>query len=99
MLIDLKKWKDKKVGERCIQFLKDNAEANNIPDQNAINYVLKDDVELISLRYNVDGLMPYLPYKNAKKLFMPNNMKNMQSKHHLGLNLRKSRSAVMRYQK
>lgn len=72
MLIDLKKWKDKKVGERCIQFLRDNAKANNIPDQNAINYVLKDDIELISLRYNVDGIMPYLPYKNAKKLFTQN---------------------------
>ncbi len=72
LLVDLIKWRDKKVGEKCIQFLEENAGANNIPDQNAINYVLKDDIKLISLRYNVDGLTAYMPYSDAKELFTQN---------------------------
>lgn len=72
LLIDLIKWRDKKVGENCIKFLRENAEANNIPDQNAINYVLKGDIKLISLRYNVDGLMAYMPYADVKRLFTQN---------------------------
>lgn len=52
MLIDRHKWRDAKVEERCLEFLSITREAVKYWDQDAINYVLREDWAGLDPRWN-----------------------------------------------
>lgn len=68
LLINLELWRKEGVGDRCIDFLQKNCEANAMADQNALNVILKGRYDLLPLSYNVDGYMLLLPYQKAKNI-------------------------------
>jgi lipopolysaccharide biosynthesis glycosyltransferase len=72
MLIDVYKWKNDNIGQKCIDYLKNMPGAKSLPDQNAINVVLKNQIKLLPLRYNVDGLTSFLPQKYCRKIYDSN---------------------------
>lgn len=52
LLINLKKWRDNKIWEKCLKFKKENAKYSTFFDQDTLNVVLKDDWLCISPRFN-----------------------------------------------
>ena len=52
LLINLKKWRDKKIWEKCLEFKKENAKYSTFFDQDTLNVVLKDDWLCVSPKFN-----------------------------------------------
>lgn len=52
LLINLDYWREFNVGERCLDFAKNNPEKINWPDQDALNYILKGLWFEIPISYN-----------------------------------------------
>lgn len=56
LLIDLNKWQENDISERAFKLLLDNPDKfSSAPDQNVLNYLLKDDVLWLSRNVNVIG--------------------------------------------
>jgi lipopolysaccharide biosynthesis glycosyltransferase len=52
MVIDRQKWRDKKVEERCLEFLSVHRDAVKYWDQDALNYVLREEWAALDPRWN-----------------------------------------------
>lgn len=52
LLIDIEKWEQEKILEKCLQFMSDNQNILMFPDQVALNYALKGNYYLLSNEYN-----------------------------------------------
>lgn len=52
LLINLKEWKKQKISENTLQFTLENQHVLKYPDQDALNYVLKDNYYKLSNSYN-----------------------------------------------
>ncbi len=68
LLIDLKKWKEEKVGNRIIAYFKDHGSKLFANDQDAINGELKDEIYELPLKYNYCNTYHFYPYKAVKKM-------------------------------
>lgn len=68
LLIDLKKWKNEKIGDGIINFYKESGGRLFANDQDAINGYLKDSLYLLSIKYNFSNTFTFYPYKTIKKL-------------------------------
>lgn len=66
VFINLELWRKESIGDKCINFLQNNHDANTMPDQNALNVVLKGGIDMLPLSCNVDGYTLLLPYEEAK---------------------------------
>ena len=61
LLINLKYWREHQVESRFISFVKNHPERIKQHDQDIINYVLREEKLLLSLRYNVQNAHYYRP--------------------------------------
>ena len=71
LLINLKKWKKENVGEKIINYYKEKKGLLFAADQDAINAVLKDDIYIISPRYNFYNIFYQYPYKFFVRIMKP----------------------------
>ena len=63
MLLNLKRWRDEAIGQRCLRFLREHPKHTYYPDQDAINAIFRGDWKLIDPRWNVAlSAVPYLGY-------------------------------------
>lgn len=68
LLINLRLWRQEKIGEGIIQYYKDSGGKLFAPDQDAINGFLKDKIYKIPIKYNFSNTFTFYPYKTIKKL-------------------------------
>lgn len=76
MLINLKKWRDQKVGERIISFYKAHGGNLFANDQDAINGTLKGEIYYLSPRYNFYNIYECYSYETLTRLVYPGNYIN-----------------------
>ena len=71
ILIDLKKWKEKKIGEQ----IKKNIQKNNgyifFMEQTVFNVVLQNEIHYLPFKYNVSSLVQVLTYQELMRLRKP----------------------------
>lgn len=70
LYINLKQWRNELIGQRCIDYLRAHKDANTMPDQNALNVLLKGRYKLLPLSCNVDGYTLLLSYELAKGMII-----------------------------
>lgn len=63
LLMDLDIWRRDSVEKRLLSFCKDNAERLYANDQDAINVVLRDEIQPIPVYYNASNIFSYYPYR------------------------------------
>lgn len=77
LLIDLQRWRNFEVGQKCLSFLKENLKHLQFFDQDIINAVLKDRIKVIHQKYNAYTVLfnyqydEILRYRNASKFCEP----------------------------
>ncbi len=52
LLINITKWKENNYGDKCIEYIHDYPEKCWMPDQDAINAILYNELGMLSFRYN-----------------------------------------------
>ncbi|MFP4514860.1 MAG: glycosyltransferase family 8 protein [Parcubacteria group bacterium] len=52
LLFNLKEFRKKKTGKKCLNFIEENAQEVDYPEQDALNYVIGDDFVELAHRYN-----------------------------------------------
>lgn len=62
LLIDLKKWREEDVGNKIIEYYKENGEKITAPDQDAINGALKGRIYSLEPKYNYFNIYDQYPY-------------------------------------
>lgn len=67
ILMNLNRWREDNIGNRCIEFALNNPEKCPYVDQDAINAVLHNEIKLLSFRYN---LPPSLSSGKQKERWM-----------------------------
>jgi lipopolysaccharide biosynthesis glycosyltransferase len=55
LLIDTQRWVQEAIGDRVVSWIEDHAEEVDFPDQEGINYVLKDRVKPLSATWNMEA--------------------------------------------
>lgn len=68
LYVNLFQWRKEALGRKCVDYLKKNDEMNDMPDQNALNVMMRGRYRLLPPAYNVDGYNLMLPYALGKKL-------------------------------
>lgn len=68
LLINAQKWRNDKIGDKCLRFCLDNADSL-FPDQDAINKVMKDKVMVLEPKYCVFYPEYIFPYKMQRMGF------------------------------
>lgn len=71
LLINLKKWRQEKWGDRIIEFYRGKGGQLFAPDQDAINGALKDKILFLPPKYNFYNIYWFYPYRVLKKLMGP----------------------------
>lgn len=74
MFVNLVKWRELKIGRKCIEILQKNPTINTMPDQNALNILLENQVKLLPLSCNVDGYTTLLEYDLIRKIIPKENI-------------------------
>lgn len=69
LLIDLKKWREKKVGEQCLKFINDHGGSVTHHDQGVLNGVLHNQWLRVPLEYNVMTIHYMFSLNKVKKYF------------------------------
>ena len=69
LLIDLKKWRDENMGEKCIQFIDEHEGRVIHHDQGVLNGLLKHRWLRLPLKFNVMTIHYILSYKKIKRYF------------------------------
>lgn len=64
LVIDLKKWRQEKVGRQLIDYYKEINKSSLFCDQDAINRVLKKKISILSPRYNFMTNYRYFKYRD-----------------------------------
>lgn len=67
LVMNLRKWRNEKITEKCIEFIKGYPKDNPFHDQDAINGVLGENIGLIHPKYN---FITSLLFRDRKKLSM-----------------------------
>lgn len=68
LLVDLEKWRMNECDKKIIQFYQERNGKLFAADQDAINAVMKDDIKVISPKYNFYNIFYQYPYSFMKKL-------------------------------
>lgn len=68
LLINLKLWRENKIGQKILNYYKDNKGNLFANDQDAINGTLKKDIYYLNPRYNLYNIYWFYPYKLLKRL-------------------------------
>ena len=71
LLIDLDRWRDKGLGGKVLTFYREHDGQLFANDQDAINGALKDDIYILSPRYNFFNIYFSYPHKVLKRLSRP----------------------------
>lgn len=71
LLINMKKWREEKTGERIIKFYEKNNGRLFANDQDAINGALKGEIYYLSPRYNFYNIYDAYPYRMLSSLVKP----------------------------
>ncbi|MBQ1496624.1 MAG: glycosyltransferase family 8 protein [Bacilli bacterium] len=71
LLIDLKAWRNKKAGNRIINYYKNNNGRLFANDQDAINGSMKDEIKIISPKYNYYNIFDQYSYRFLSKIMRP----------------------------
>lgn len=71
LLIDLKRWREEKTGQRIIEYYKEHNGKLYANDQDAINGALRGEIKIISPKYNYYTSYIYYPYRALKKFQAP----------------------------
>lgn len=71
LLIDLKKWRDRKISKKLLDYYKDHDGKLFAPDQDAINGALDGEIYTLAPKYNFFNIYNQYPYKFLKKLAAP----------------------------
>ncbi len=72
LLINLNQWRKTKAGERIIDFYKAGQGRLFAPDQDAINGALKEEIFILSPKYNFSNTFLYYPYRTIKHMMGKN---------------------------
>jgi len=64
LLVDLKKWREQKYSEKVISYMRNNDGLLGCPDQDALNYVLKNDWVSLPLKFNRQKIVYELKAKD-----------------------------------
>ena len=68
ILFDLKKWKERKCGERVKEYVHKNNGYVFFMEQTAFNVVMQEEIHILSPKYNTYTMMQVLSYKQLKIL-------------------------------
>ena len=71
LLINLKKWREEKTGQRIIEYYKQHDGKLYANDQDAINGSLKSEIKVIKPKFNYYTSYIYYPYKYLKEFQSP----------------------------
>lgn len=71
ILMDLKAWKQKNIGEKVKKHVQKNNGYVFFMEQTVFNVVLQDEILYLSFKYNVSSLVQVLSYKDLMKLRKP----------------------------
>lgn len=71
ILMDLKAWKEKKIGEKVNRYVHKNNGYVFFMEQTVFNVVLQDETVYLPFKYNVSSLVQVLSYKDLMKLRKP----------------------------
>ncbi|MFA9413905.1 MULTISPECIES: glycosyltransferase family 8 protein [unclassified Streptococcus] len=85
LLIDLKKWRDENIGKQVLSFYEKHKGRLFANDQDALNGALREQVYVLSIRYNFFNIYWSYPYHVLKKLTKPIDFMSEQN-YHLALN-------------
>ena len=67
LYINLKKWREDNIEEKFIKFIMDNQNRYYQHDQGIINNTFKDNIKIISPKYNLQSYFQFMSYKVSKK--------------------------------
>ena len=71
LLIDLKKWRKEKTGQRILDYYAEHGGKLFANDQDAINGALKGEIYTLAPKYNFCNIYMQYPYRYLKKLVAP----------------------------
>lgn len=71
LLVDLKKWREEKIGDKIIAYYKKQRGRLLAGDQDSINGTLKDDIHILPLKYNYCNTYDFYTYKSLRKIVAP----------------------------
>ncbi len=71
ILMDLKAWKEKKIGERVKRYVQKNNGYVFFMEQTVFNVVLQNEIVFLPFKYNVSSLVQVLSYNDLMKLRKP----------------------------
>ena len=71
ILMDLKAWRKKKIGEKVKNYVKENNGYVFFMEQTVFNVVLQDEIAYLPFIYNVSSLVQVLSYDDLMKLRKP----------------------------
>lgn len=71
LLIDLKKWREQKIGQQILEYYRQKEGKLFANDQDAINGSLAGEIYVLSPRYNYCNTFDFYPYRTLKKLTSP----------------------------
>lgn len=72
LMIDIDRWKSFSVREKSAEYMKNNIKYLQFPDQDTINFILKNRIKIVPLKYNAHTVLfnykydEVLRYRNAK---------------------------------
>jgi len=67
LYVNLKKWREDNVEEKFIEFIMNNQNRYYQHDQGIINNIFKNNIKIISPKYNLQGYFQFMSYKVSKK--------------------------------
>ena len=67
LYVNLKKWREDNVEEKFIEFIMNNQNRYYQHDQGIINNTFKNNIKIISPKYNLQGYFQFMSYKVSKK--------------------------------
>ena len=68
LLVDLSKWRSRSYQKQILSFCQENSGKLFANDQDALNVVLKDDIQTLSPRFDYSNVFDYYSYKFLNKL-------------------------------
>lgn len=71
LLIDMKKWRKEKTGEKLVDYYRAHDGRLFAPDQDAINGALKGEIYALEPKYNFFNIYTQYPYRYLRKLVAP----------------------------
>jgi|AntRauTorckE6833_2_1112554.scaffolds.fasta_scaffold04047_3 lipopolysaccharide biosynthesis glycosyltransferase len=84
LLFNLKEFRKKKIGKKCLKFIENNAQEVSYPEQDALNYVVEDNFIELAHKYNFLVANPMK--KSFKKPFIIHYNSKIKPWHQININ-------------